>query len=188
MKWKDVGKLVGQAAPVLGTALGGPAGGVLGSIIANAFGVEDNPDAVARAVQNDPQAALKLKELVLQNEQLIREHAFKLIDAELKDVQSAREMQSVALSQSDIFSKRFVYYFAILWSTAAMAYIGWITFGFIPENNIRFADTILGFLLGTVISSIFGYFFGTTIGSKLKTEMQNDASNKLLDKFKKSEQ
>jgi hypothetical protein len=32
MDWKDISGLVGKAAPVLGTLLGGPAGGAIGGI------------------------------------------------------------------------------------------------------------------------------------------------------------
>jgi hypothetical protein len=66
MDWSDVGGLVksiaGAAAPMLGTALGGPLGGAAGTILASLFGAENKPDAVARAIQADPEAALKLKQ------------------------------------------------------------------------------------------------------------------------------
>lgn len=41
-------------------------------------------------------------------------------------------------------------------------YIFLITWIPIPEQNIRFVDTALGFLLGTVISTIIMYFFGAS--------------------------
>jgi len=182
MNWKDVSKMVGKAAPILGTALGGPAGAALGTLVAGALGVENTPDAVAAAVSNDPQAALKLKELYLNNEQDIREHAFKVMDAELKDTQSARQMQVSALNQDDLFSKRFIYFFASFWSLMACVYIGWITFGAIPEANVRFADTCLGFVLGTIVASIMMFFFGTTVGSGNKTKMQDQMIHRLIDK------
>lgn len=182
MNWKDVGKLVGKAAPILGTALGGPAGAALGTMVAGALGVDNEPDAVAAAVANDPQAALKLKELYLNNEQDIREHAFKVMDAELKDIQNARGMQTAALGQDDLFSKRFIYYFATFWSVMACIYVACITFGTIPTDNVRFADTCLGFVLGTIVSSIMMFFFGTTVGSGNKTKMQDQMINKLIDK------
>jgi len=84
----------------------------------------------------------------------------------LADVQSARIMQNKALEQEDLFSKRFVYYFATFWSLACVLYIGAITFGTIPEDNVRFADTVLGFLLGTLVAQIINYFYGSSVGSK----------------------
>lgn len=71
MDWQDVAGLVARAAPVLGTALLGPAGGavggVAGALIASAFGVENEPAALARAIQADPAAALKLRQVELEN-------------------------------------------------------------------------------------------------------------------------
>jgi len=182
MNWKDVGKLVGKAAPILGTALGGPAGAALGTLVAGALGADDNPDAVAAAIAVDPQAALKLKELYLNNEQQIREHAFAVMDAELKDVQSSRQMQVAALGQDDMFSKRFVYYFASFLAIVACIYIGVITFATIPAENVRFADTCLGFVLGSLLAPVIGFFFGTSVGSRNKTATQDSVIKRLIDK------
>lgn len=83
---------------------------------------------------------------------------------------NAQNMQMEALKQDDKFSKQFIYWFAIGWSIFSMAYIGFITFGTIPANNVRFADTILGFLLGTAISGILQFFFGSSLGSRKQME------------------
>lgn len=63
MKWKDIVGVVGNIAPVLGAALGGPAGGAVGAMIATALGVDNTPDAVAEAVKTNPEAAVKLAEI-----------------------------------------------------------------------------------------------------------------------------
>lgn len=67
MNWDDVTNAVKKYAPVLGAAIGGPVGGAVGgaiSLIASAFGVgSDSPDEIYNAIQADPQAALKLKEI-----------------------------------------------------------------------------------------------------------------------------
>lgn len=97
-----------------------------------------------------------------------------LIDQNNKNTADARAMQNNALAQGDVFSKRFVYYFASFWSICAAVYIGFITFGSIPAGNVRFADTILGFILGTVIATILNFFFGSSSGSKTKTEMMGN--------------
>ena len=83
---------------------------------------------------------------------------------------SARKMQIAALQQDDRFSKRFVMYLAMFWSLTAVVYIFLITFTDIPALNVRFADTILGFLLGTVVATILNFFLGSSAGSKEKTE------------------
>jgi uncharacterized membrane protein YjjP (DUF1212 family) len=88
----------------------------------------------------------------------------------LSDKANARAMQVEALKQGDHLSKRFVYYFATFWSITSALYIAFITFGSIPEANVRFADTILGFILGTIIATIVQFFFGSSQGSKDKEQ------------------
>ena len=90
--------------------------------------------------------------------------------AYLADTDSARKMQIAALEQNDLFSKRFVYWFAIIWSLFAMGFFIAITFADVPEKNLRMADTILGFLIGTAIASVFNFFLGTSMGSRKKDE------------------
>jgi hypothetical protein len=68
----------------------------------------------------------------------------------------------------DEFSKKFLYIFASGWSIVTMSYIVGITFFTIPESNVRFADTVLGFLLGVVVSTMFNYFFGSSRSSVMK--------------------
>lgn len=91
--------------------------------------------------------------------------------AYLQDTQDARSLQKTAISSEDKFVRRFIYYLAIFWSACAVIYIGFITFGTIPEDNVRFADTILGFLLGTIIATIMGFFYGSSKGSQDKTSV-----------------
>lgn len=146
-------------APTLATAALGPAGGAIVSMISKKFGVEDTVAAVANAIVGDPEAGKKLRELDMEYAKM-----------HLENVKSARDMQNNALNQSDIFSKRFVYYFASFWSLCSVAYIAAITFATIPVQNIRFADTILGFLLGTVVATILNFFYGTSKSSQDKTD------------------
>lgn len=118
------------------------------------LGIELTPDPSPEAVQNWKIAA--------------QQHERELLAMAYGDTANARNMQVEALRQDDLFSKRFIYYFAIFWSIFAAGYIGFITFGTIPVDNQRFADTILGFLLGTVVATILQFFFGSSMGSKDK--------------------
>jgi len=101
--------------------------------------------------------------------------------AYLQDTQGARSMQIAALGQNDPFSKNFIYYYAMMWTGAAIAYIGFITFGEIPEANVRFADTILGFILGTVVAQIINFFFGSSRSSQKKDAETASVMHKLID-------
>lgn len=91
-----------------------------------------------------------------------------MAEIDLKNMQGARDMQLKAMESDDPLVRRFVYYFIGGWSVLSAAYIGFITFGSIPESNVRFADTILGFVLGTMVASMFQFLLGSSIGSRNK--------------------
>jgi len=93
-----------------------------------------------------------------------------MAEIDLKNMQGARDMQLKAMDSEDPLVRRFVYYFIGFWSVLSASYIGFITFGSIPEDNIRFADTILGFVLGTMVASMFQFLLGSSIGSRKKDE------------------
>lgn len=116
---------------------------------------------IEKAVNEDKEVASKLRIEILQMVDKEQERLF-------ADRKSAREMQIAALGQDDVFSKRFLYYFAIAWSLFAMGYIVMITVAQINEANLRFADTILGFLLGTIVPTIIYFFFGSSKASQNK--------------------
>lgn len=120
-----------------------------------------NADDIMATIESDTDAANKLRERML-------ELASQEAERDAQDRVNARALQQSALSQEDTFSKRFIYYFAAAWSAFAMGYLLMITIVDIPADNQRFADTILGFLLGTIIAGIVQFFFGSSKGSQNK--------------------
>jgi len=148
-------------APLLATLAGNGLGIVADAVtkkgkeyVEDKLGIDLSQDASPAALEQWKAAALA--------------HEKDLISMVFEDRANARAMQVAALGQNDPFAKRFVYYFATFWSLASALYIGFITFGSIPEENVRFADTILGFLLGTIVATIVQFFFGSSDGSKQK--------------------
>jgi hypothetical protein len=113
------------------------------------------------------------KQKILNSQIEIMKIDFEKLKLDYQNTNDARDMQKVALQQDDIFSKRFVYYLASFWSFVCVIYIFFITFGNIPSDNIRFADTILGFLLGTIIATIINFFLGSSKGSADKQDFIN---------------
>jgi hypothetical protein len=91
-----------------------------------------------------------------------------MAEMDLKNMEGARNMQLAAMENDDPLVRRFVYFFIAGWSVLSATYIGFITFGEIPESNIRFADTILGFVLGTMVASMFQFLLGSSLGSRSK--------------------
>jgi hypothetical protein len=153
----DLIGLLKNVAPALATAVAGPLGGAAVTAIASKLGVSDSVEEVAKAIAGDPAAAQKLQELELEYAKLAQENTA-----------NARAMQIAALQQTDAFSKRFVAYLSAFWSIMAVTYIGFVTFTAIPESNVRFVDTILGFLLGTVVATVLNFWLGSSAGSRAK--------------------
>lgn len=120
------------------------------------LGVSLKPEMSQEELQKISEAAMKHEEFI--------------IEQGYKDVADARDMQKEALKQDDVWSKRFIYIFSGLWSLFAMVFIFAITFGTVPEANIRFADSIIGFLMGTIIATMIQFFYGSSISSRKKTE------------------
>jgi hypothetical protein len=128
-------------------------------------GIELKPDM-------SPQEVQALREAAQRHEEF-------RIEQDHKNTADARDLQKNALRQDDLLSKRFVYALAAFWSVFSALYIGFITFGSIPQANVRFADTILGFLLGTMLGMIMNFFFGSSSGSSRKNTMIEGVLTKL---------
>jgi hypothetical protein len=124
-------------------------------------GIELKPDMT-------PEEIAQLRERAYQHEEF-------RIEQEQKNTADARDMHKVALQQEDKLAKRFVIYLSMFWSAVAALYIAFITFGTIPPDNVRFADTVLGFLLGTIVASVMNFWLGSSGGSKDKDKALIDS-------------
>lgn len=152
--------LLKTAAPALATIVAGPMGGIAVKAIADKMGVADTVEAVAEAIAGDPEAAQKLAEIDMRQFEL-----------EMKDRDSARHMQEVALQQEDLYAKHFIYKFAWFWAWASVFYFFFVTFVPMPQGARDFANIILGFLLGTAVATIIAFFYGSSKSSKDKTDI-----------------
>lgn len=139
----------------------------------------DIPDL--QTAELSPEQLTILREAEAKNKDTLTQAIASITTAEIGDIDSARKLQIAAIQHGpeSWLAVNFVYLLASFWSIASCAYITFITFGNIPKGNERFADTILGFVLGTAIASIFSYFFGTTRSSGAK----DGVVARLLDKL-----
>jgi len=177
MNWKNISKIVGRAAPALGPALGGPAGGVIGAMVASAVGVENDPAAIEEAIKKDPDAAIKLKQIELENEQKIREHLMELAKLKIEDRKSARqrEVELAKTGKRNLIQPTL----ATIGVGAFFAMVGYlIAFGIADMS--KEASFIVGNLTGiagAIAKDIYGYYFGSSQGSSEKTEFLVKSSN-----------
>lgn len=64
---KDLGSAVAKYAPLLGGAIAGPGGAALCQLVSNAFGGEQDTDALINRIMVDPEASVKLRQIELDN-------------------------------------------------------------------------------------------------------------------------
>ena len=161
MNWSDIKSIVGNVAPLVGTAVGGPAGAVIGSMLSQALGVDNNPEAVSEALKADPQAMLKLKQFELENEKDLRAHSFKVVDRELANQENARAIHKHNPMPMIIC-------IALTLMVAGGSYMLFTMT--IPADNKQIANLLFGTLLGQWSASI-AYWVGTTRSSSEKTRL-----------------
>jgi hypothetical protein len=149
--------LISQGAGKLGNMLMGAAKDKVVEAIADKLGVEPKEEAVEQHLTAHPEEMVKLEQIDMEKMEL-----------QLQEMQSARNMQLEAMKSNDPLVRRFVYFFIGFWSIWSAVMLPMMVFGDIPTENVRFADTILGFLLATMIGSMFGFLLGSSLGSKEK--------------------
>lgn len=96
MTLKDLQPIVSTAAPLLGSVLGGPLGGIAGTLIASVFGgSKDDPTDLLNRIQATQDHDIKL--LALQNS-----HEEELLHIEATDAESARQREVDLAKAGDI--------------------------------------------------------------------------------------
>ena len=132
-------------------------GGTVGSI----------GDAIDKNVTN------KEEKMKLKNEIAAKMAQFEL-DAQsmiLDDRKSAREMQMTALSQSDTFAKRYIYFLASGVLLAAIGSGAVLMFVDIPLENKRLVEMFFDIFLFAGAITVINFFFGSSTGSTNKQKV-----------------
>lgn len=163
MGWKDVGSAISRAAPILGGLLGGPVGAAAGgaaSLIASFFGCDEDPAAVMQAIQNEPQAMIRLKELEVQHRADILKWKTAQIEAEVADRVSARQASVDGGDRTRLF------WLSIFLFIVAFGLEGTLLF-------FGFAEGVSGELVGRVMGTvdtmavmILSFWYGTSRSSQ----------------------
>jgi len=68
-------------------------------------------------------------------------------------------------------AKKQLLYFAIGIVAVCFVYFFCVTFIKIPEGGQRYADLILGFLIGTAVASVLNFYWGSSKGSQDKNDL-----------------
>lgn len=158
MSWSKVGKSIASYAPLLGSVVGGPVGGALGGVIASAFGVENKPDMVLDAISNDPDAAIKLKTIELDNKVELQRLEIEKAKAEIADKQNARKENKHSIMPAVL---------SVALSFVIICIIYLLFYTPVPPES----KDVLLVILGVVVKEWGGamqYWFGTTRSSANK--------------------
>jgi hypothetical protein len=128
LSWKDVGNAVAGVAPILGTALGGPAGAVVGGLVASALGTNNDPVSVNTAIAADPTNAAKILALQAQHEETLRkmnlDYQTALVTAQAGTIQAeARSDSWLAANWRPILMLTFTFIVAMNYAILPIA--GW---------------------------------------------------------------
>jgi energy-converting hydrogenase Eha subunit A len=138
----------------------GPLGGAAVKAIASKLGVEDTVEAVTQAIQNDPDAALKLREIDL-----------KEIEAANKDRDSARDREAaIATSEAaPMINKVVTPVLALGVTTLTFGLFAMLIFVEVKPEAKDILIYILG-ALSAALTQILSYYFGSSAGSKEKDD------------------
>jgi len=165
----DIGKLVGTVAPWIGTALGGPLGGMAVSAVADALGLSDKTEAAIKSSISGatPEQMLALKkadqDFALQMQELGFKNVSDLEKIAADDRNSARNRE---IQTGDHFTPRLL---AIVVTIGFFAVLGYLIKYGLPGGEGRDALLIMLGSLGTAWTGIVAYYFGSSAGSKDKT-------------------
>jgi len=165
MDWESI---VSSVAPMIGTALGGPLGGLAAKAACEAFGIDpkekDAEKQLAEAVKvATPEQLLKLKQA---------EQQFK------KDMKSL-DIDIMRITADDRDSARKMFMQTKTKVVPALALTTFLTFGAfnvalftgnIPENGHDLLIRTQG-VLDTLVGTVFAYYFGSSNNSAAKDNM-----------------
>ncbi len=158
MNFDKIKGLVGELAPTLGAALGGPVGGAAASMLADVLGCDPTPQKLNKALsQATPEQLAEIKKAELDFEVRMKELEVDVFALETKDIQHARE------SFSEDWTARAI---AILSILLFGGYVFLVTLQPADDNDLNVVNLVLGYL-GGIVSSVVSFYFGASkSGSK----------------------
>lgn len=164
MDWKSI---LGSAAPIIATALGGPLGGLAVSAAADALGLSEKTeqaikDAISGATPEQLEALKRADyEFALKRTELEQTYQLNLATIEAGDRASARQRE---VTTGDHITPR------ILAAVVVLGFFGVLTLMIFNELPPAGRDSLLVLVgaLGAAFGAIVNYYFGSSSGSAAK--------------------
>jgi len=153
MKFGKLKDLIGGIAPTIGTAMGGPLGGMAGKVIADVLGCDPTPASIEQAMQNvTPDQLAEIKKAELDFESRMKELDVDLFALQTADTQDARKYFSKDLTS------RFI---ALVMVLFFCSYIAMITIMPPEQNSMELINLVLGYM-GGLVSAVISFYFGSS--------------------------
>lgn len=167
MSFGDKAKqVIGTVAPMLGTLLGGPLGGLAGHALAEALGTDDPKAQEAAITAASPDTLIKLKEAESALQVRLRELDIDEEKLKFDDTANARARE---IAVKDTTPR----YLAYLVTAGFFGVLGWMLNKGIPANAGGEALLVMLGSLGTAWAGIVAYYYGSSAGSAAKTDALN---------------
>ena len=158
-------KLIGGIAPVIGSALGGPMGGVAMKFLADKFTGGDTGKVEDFLLSASPETLQELKLAEIEFDKHMADLGVRLEELDVQDRSSAREMASARgiYVQAGISCFYTLGYFAVFFA---------FVFGYakVPPAYNDMVVALIG-ALGAAQLQILNFWFGSSRSSKDKTEI-----------------
>ena len=151
--FKGVKGILGAVAPTIGTALGGPMGGMAANMIAEALGCDPEPKKIEQAIQAaTPEQLAELKKIDAEFDVKMKELEVDLYALEAADIQDARGRFSKDWTARVI---------GVTVVGGFMGYIFLVTLQPPEQNSEALINLVLGYL-GGLASAIISFYFGAS--------------------------
>jgi hypothetical protein len=169
----DLGKtIIKIGAPLLGTAIAGPAGAAIGQMVAAEFGGSlADPNGLIQKVITDPNAAVKLIEIQNNTKVQLQQITMQVAENELKYATQQQEIDyqnTKSAREANAQAKSFMP--EILSTVITVGFFGCIYWVAVYPQDKSDAQ-VLYMLLGAMASAfgaVINYWLGSSAGSRLK--------------------
>ncbi len=145
--------IIGSVAPTLGTALGGPLGGMAGDAISKVLGCDNDPVSLEKAIATaTPEQLLEIKKVEKEFEAKMKELDVDLYKLETQEKQDARK------TFSKDWTARII---GIAMVGGFLGYIFLVTLQPPEQNSEALINLVLGYL-GGLASAVISFYFGAS--------------------------
>ena len=171
MDWKEIGSVIGKAAPVLGSVLSGPAGIIVsaaGALVSSKLGCESTPEAVQKVLTTSPDALIKIRQIEADERAKLLEYQSFQTQFDLENLKSARQREADIAKTAPWIS----------WATTCISSV--ITLGFfsmlaivlkVGSQEIGEAGVLLLGSLASAFGAVVQYYLGSSLGSAKKDQV-----------------